>query len=90
MTARRGPAPTTNAELSMALAYIAVATTLQRMVAETIRRYGRQGWDLEAIAPRIDEWFPEVSAEDKAVAAEIAAALALRELHPSPDNEATA
>jgi hypothetical protein len=55
------------------------ATPLQKMIAETIRRYGRQGWDIEAIAPRIDAWFPEASRSDKSAAQQYAAALALAE-----------
>jgi hypothetical protein len=43
----------------MAKAVIATATTLQRMIAETVTRLGRQGWDVAASAPQIDAWFPE-------------------------------
>ena len=57
---------------------IAAATPLQRMIAETVRRYGRQGFDVDAIAPKIDAWFPEASSADKAAAIELGAALALQ------------
>jgi hypothetical protein len=64
----------------MCEAVIAAATPLQRMIAEAQRRLGRQGWDVEASAPKIDEWFPEASDDDKSRATEVGAAYALLEL----------
>lgn len=77
---KRGPPPTTPEEARLAEATIAAATPLQLMIAETQRRLGRQGWDVEASAPKIDEWFPEASAADKSMAVEVGAACALLEL----------
>lgn len=74
---KRGPPPTTPEEARRAEAAIAAATPLQLMIAETIRRLGRQGWDVGASAPKIDKWFPEASEDDKAMAVEVGCAYAL-------------